>query len=197
MSCLERCVKMASKTTLFKGLKILAFLALSAAVALEYSVDIFTKFHNHATTFTTKNFAATSFTMPPVTFCMQNGLKPSVLKKYDLMTTFDYLGSESIEQMSSVWDSFVEASYIIDRDFSIYVDNFDLKEESFKLTNGNNIGELKDGNVINIEVHEYYTDLTGTCYQILSNVSVPPPKWMTLNLQFNESLKLSDFPRVC
>ena len=197
MSCLERCVKMATKSTLFKGLKIIAFLALSAAVALQYSVDIFTKFHNHATTFTTKTFAATSFTMPPVTFCMQNGLKPSVLKKYGLTTTLDYLGSESIEQMSSVWDSFLEGSYLIDRDFSIYADHFDLKEESIKLTNGNNIGALKDGNLINIEVREYYTLLTGTCYQILSNVSVTPPRWMTLSLNFNESLKLSDFPRVC
>ena len=109
----------------------------------------------------------------------------------------DYLGSESIEQMSSVWDSFLEGSYLIDRDFSIYADHFDLKEESIKLTNGNNIGALKDGNLINIEVREYYTLLTGTCYQILSNVSVTPPRWMTLSLYFNESLKLSDFPRVC
>ena len=197
MSFLERCVKMASKTTLFKGLKIMTFLALSVAVALEYSVDIFTKFHNHATTFTTKDVVATSFTMPPVTFCMQNGLKPSVLKKYGLMTTLDYIGSKSIEQMSSVWDSFVEGSYIINRDFSIYADYFNLKDESIILANGNNVGELKNGDPINIVVHQYHTSLAGTCYQILSNVSVTPPRWITLSLFFNESLKMSDFPQVC
>ena len=196
MSCLERCVKMATKASLFKGLKIVTFLALSAAVALEYSVDIFTKFHNHATTFTTKNVAATSFTMPPVTFCMQNGLKPSVLKKYGLMTTLDYLASKSIEQISSVWDSFVEGSYIINRDFDVVAYHFDLKDESIKLSNGNNVGQLKNGDQIYIEVHQYYHYLAGTCYQILSNISVKPPRWITLNLYFNKSLKISDFPRV-
>ena len=196
MSCLERCVKMATKASLFKGLKIVTFLALSAAVALEYSVDIFTKFHNHATTFTTKNFAATSFTMPPVTFCMQNGLKPSVLQKYGLMTTLDYLGSKAIEQMSSVWDSFVEGSYIINRDFDIVAYHFDLKDESIKLSNGNNVGQLKNRDQIYIEVHQYYHYLAGTCYQILSNISVTPPRWITLNLYFNKSIKMADFPKV-
>ena len=134
--------------------------------------------------------------MPPITICMENGLKPTVMKKYGISSIFDFVfGSKAVRNMSSVWDVFLEGAYIINRDFKIIVDTMTLGlltlEKGHNYYRKNNEG---DGYYINIT--EYHTILAGTCYQINSNFPLPPPNMIFLKLHFNESLGKTDIPQV-
>ena len=181
-----------NKEIVIKGIKILGFIALLNLVLWHYVLDICTKFQNHATTFTTKSHEADNFNMPPITFCMGNGLKPTVMKKYGIDTIFEFsFGSKAVKKMSSVWDVFLEGSYILNRDFKILVLDF-LVLDFLTLTKGHN--NLGDGYDINVT--EYHTVLIGTCYQINSNFPLTPPNWISLKLLFNESLSEMDIPKV-
>ena len=190
-----------NKQTLFMGIKILLFLSLLISVIFVYGHDIYTKFQKQATTFTTKAVEATNFDMPPITICMGNGLKPTVMKKYGIKTIFDFtFGSKSVKEMSLVWDVFVEGSYIINRDFKIKAIKLDpnhMTWGSVLLAKGHNYHE-PNGRMgsYDINVTEYYTVLAGTCYQINSNFPLPPPYWISLNLIFDESLNKTDVPQV-
>ena len=73
------------RPNIFIGIKLVSFVALIVSVTYLYAVDIYTKFLNNATTFTRKTEKADNFLMPPLVICMENGLKPSVMKKYKLM----------------------------------------------------------------------------------------------------------------
>ena len=68
-------------SSLIKGFKTLSFLVLLIIVTLQYALDIYGKFINDSKTFVSKTVDADSFTMPPVTICMDNALKPTILKK--------------------------------------------------------------------------------------------------------------------
>ena len=57
--------------------------------------------------------------MPPIIICMQNGMKPSVMENYGLTTVFDFMFGSQVNNMSSVWDTFIEGSYLIKRDFDM------------------------------------------------------------------------------
>ena len=134
--------------------------------------------------------------MPPITICMGNGLKPTVMKKYGISSIFDFVfGSKAVRNMSSVWDVFLEGAYLINRDFKIIVDTMTLGlltlEKGHNYYRKNNEG---DGYYINIT--EYHTILAGTCYQINSNFPLSPPNMIFLHLQFNESLGKTDIPQV-
>ena len=193
LQALGKCI---NKEIVFKGIKILGFIVLLILVLFLYGLDIFTKFQNNATTFTTKSHEADNLNMPPITFCMGNGLKPTVMKKYGIDNIYEFtFGSEAVMNMSSVWDIFVEAAYIINRDFKIYAQS--LTWGSFQLTKGHNYRK-QDGKVIgyDINVTEYHTILAGTCYQINSNFPLPPPNWISLKLEFNETLSETDIPQV-
>ena len=185
------------KPLVFKGIKILGFIALLILVLLLYGFDIYTKFQDHATTFKTKSHEADNLDMPPITICMDNGLKPTVMKKYGIETIFDFsFGSEVVVNMFSVWDVFVEGAYIINRDFQIIFIN-PMTWEAITLTKGHNYYKQNgEGTGFDINVSEYHTVLAGTCYQITSDFPLHPPNWIMLDLQFNESLSKTDIPQV-
>ena len=192
---------METKEIFFKGIKILGFIALLILVMSEYGLDIWTKYRNRATTFITKTNEADNFDMPPITICMGNALKPTVMKKYGIDTILDFLiGSAAVMNMSSVWDVFVEAAYIINRDFQIFVFMWDPISKAWDpitLLKGHNyLKEKEDGAGYDFNVTEYHTEMAGTCYQINSNFPLPPPNWLGLQLVFNESLGKTDIPQV-
>ena len=68
-------------SSLIKGFKTLSFLVLLIIVTWQYAVEIYGKFINDSKTFVSKTVDAENFAMPPVTICMDNALKPSVLNK--------------------------------------------------------------------------------------------------------------------
>ena len=185
-----------NKPIVFKGIKIMGFTALLILVFLVYGFDIYTKFQDQATTFKTKSQEADNFNMPPITICMGNGLKPTVMKKYGISSIFDFVfGSEEVRNMSSVWDVFLEGAYIINRDFKIIVDTMTLG--LLTLEKGHNYyRKNNEGDGYDINITEYHTILTGTCYQISSNFPLPPPNMIFLKLHFNESLGKTDIPQV-
>ena len=179
-----------NKEMIFKGIKILGFIALLILVLWQYGLDIWTKFQNQATTFITKTDEVDNFNMPPITICVGNALKPTVMKKYGIDTILDFaIGTKAVINMSSVWDGFVEATYIINRDFKIYASS--LTWGYFQLTKGHNYHSTG----YDFNVTEYHTT-AGTYYQINSNFPLQPPNWITLALVFNESLSNIDIPKV-
>ena len=188
-----------SNSDVFKGIKILFFFALTATVIYLYAIDIYTKFQNNATTFTRKTEKADNFLMPPLVICMENGLKPSVMKKYKLKTIYDFAHEYAMNQeISSVWDTFVEASYIVNRDFHLTVRQaYSLKHEPTLLKAGDNNWNQGNDDSYQIILNEYYTFYAGTCYQIQSNISISPPSMIHIELRFDESLNEADFPPVC
>ena len=200
-TCLQALGHFIKKTIVFKGIKILGFIVLLISVMLLYGLDIYTKFQDQATTFKTKSHEANNFNMPPVTFCMGNGLKPTVMKKYGIESIFEFtFGSKVVMNMASVWDVFVEAAYIINRDFQIIafmLDPISKARGSITLLKGHNYHKGKEeGAGYDFNVTEYHTNLAGTCYQINSNFPLPPPNWIGLKLVFNESLGKTDIPQV-
>ena len=68
-------------SSLIKGFKTLSFLVLLIIVTWQYALEIYGKFINDSKTFVSKTVDAEDFAMPPVTICMDNALKPTVLKK--------------------------------------------------------------------------------------------------------------------
>ena len=53
--------------------------------------------------------------LPPITFCISNGLKPTVLQKYNLSSMFDFNFEMDKKNISLVWDAYVEGSYILNK----------------------------------------------------------------------------------
>ena len=68
-------------STLIKVFKTLSFLVLLIIVTWQYAVEIYGKFINDSKTFVSKTVRAENFILPPITICMDNALKPSVLEK--------------------------------------------------------------------------------------------------------------------
>ena len=68
-------------SSLIKGFKTFSFLVLLIIVTWQYAIEIYGKFINDSKTFVSKTIDAETFVMPPVTICMDNALKPSVLYK--------------------------------------------------------------------------------------------------------------------
>ena len=69
-------------------------------------------------------------------------------------------------------------------------------EPIFLSTGFKNYG--KDGweKIFQVEVKEYFTAVSGTCYQISSNTTVPPSNFVSIVLRFNDSLGTKDLPQV-
>ena len=183
-----------NKRYIFKGIKIVIFLALLATVIFEYALDIYHQFHNDATTFISKTFETDEFIMPPISICPANGLKPTVLKKYGMTSTGDFFKGNWNENMISVWDGYLESSYLVNRDFEIRFSSYMDSNNGMKLSVGNNYEIQEHGKVSTIDLKEYHTLKFGTCYQIRSNATISPPDWVDLVLTFNNSL--NNFPQV-
>ena len=90
----------------------------------------------------------------------------------------------------------MEASYLNGRDFEISIDADNLTYNHRILTVGNNDRNSFDGNQFLFELKEYHTFFAGTCYQITSNFSMPPPSYLQITLTFNNSLDEIDQPKV-
>ena len=101
-----------------------------------------------------------------------------------------YSWNEEADKKLPIWDAFVEASYIINRDFTItapLLGNFNFSMGHIKLSEELGIwGNLS----------EYHTHFGGTCYKIQTNISIKPVKAFILILEFNESLNQADIPPV-
>ena len=178
-----------------KGLKYVIFLVLLVTVIWQYAVEIYSKFENDSTTFVSRTIDTDNFTMPPITICMDNGLKPSVLKKYGMAEIFEFLFDS--REISSVWDTFVEASYLIGKDIDINIwAPFWFSNDRITLKVGNRNLMTKNGKLFYIEVLEYHTAISGTCYQIKSNITMSPPNFVTLTVSFNDSVDAIDIPQV-
>ena len=64
------------------------------------------------------------------------------------------------------------------------------------MTVGNNVLFSYDGKLFSVELKEYHTFFAGTCYQIKSNFSLPPPSSMEISVTFDNSLDEGDQPKV-
>ena len=178
-----------------KAFKIIVFLVLFIVVMWQYAVEIYAKFNNVSTTFVSITVDVDTLFMPPITICMDNGLKPSVLKRYGLLDIFEF-AFETQTKNFLIWDAFVEASYLNGRDFEITIFAPHLSGNHITLKVGNN--HLTDyiGKLFQIEVKEYHTNIAGTCYQVKSNITMYLSYFVDLNLKFNDSLDAIDVPQV-
>ena len=178
-----------------KGFKIIVFLVLFIIVMWQYAVEIYAKFNNVSTTFVSNTVDVDILFMPPITICMDNGLKPSVLKKYGLLDIFEF-AFETQTKNFLIWDTFVEASYLNGRDFEITIFAPHLSGNHITLKVGINYLTDYNGKLFQIEVKEYHTNIAGTCYQVKSNITMYLSYFLDLNLRFNDSLDGIDVPQV-
>ena len=137
-----------------KGFKIIVFLALFIIVMWQYAVEIYAKFNNVSTTFVSNTVDVDNLFMPPITICMDNGLKPSVLKKYGLLDIFEF-AFETQTKNFPIWNAFVEASYLNGRDFEITIFAPHLSGNHITLKVGNNYLTDYNEKLFQIEVSEY------------------------------------------
>ena len=185
------------KSVLFRGMKFLLFTGLLIFVIDQYAIDIYTKFQKKSTVFVSKISEFENFTSPPISICMTNGFKPSGAKKYGIKSRYGFIMATDLNKsISSVWNTYVEVSYLLNRDFGIEIHPC-TKAHSFQLLVGSNNIKCVDGRTIFVEVNEYYTMASGTCYVIKSDLQIPPPKFVPMNLYLNGSLPSEDFPEVC
>ena len=183
------------KSVLFRGMKFLIFIALLIIVIDQYAIDIYSKFQKKSTVFVSRTSEFDDFTSPPITICMKNGFKPSGLKKYGMESRYGFIiGTELNKSILSVWNTYEEISYLLNRDFEIEI--YPCTTQSFQLLVGKNNIKCEDGRVIFIEIHEYYTMTSGTCYDIISDMQIPPPAFVSTYLYLNGSLPNEDFPKV-
>ena len=139
--------------------------------------------------------------MPPITMCMDNGLKPTVLNKYGIFNIFDFMTDQFVFQDTkyssfSVWNTYVEASYLINRDIKFtFTTSASKTPQLTNLSVGKNYLEI-NADIFEIEMKESHTYIFGTCYQIKSNISIYPPNYAHINVAFNDSLDEIDFPQV-
>ena len=100
------------------------------------------------------------------------------------------------KNISSVWDAFLEASYLIGRDFEISILVPSVFSSPLTLVVGNNNVILYNGTQFFVQLKEYHTVSAGTCYQIKSNFSIPLPKYVKVRVNFDNSLDEVDQPKV-
>ena len=105
---------------LLKASKILIFSILLTVVISEYALEIYTKFHDKATVFVSSTSEIEDFPVPVISFCTKNIFKPTVLEKHGLRNWFDIIDENKWNKTNiSVWDIYVEASYLLNRDFEV------------------------------------------------------------------------------
>ena len=112
---LANCLTM---SVLFRGMKFLIFIALLVIVVDQYAIDIYTKFQKKSTVFVSKTSEFENFTSPPISICFKNPFKPSGLEKYGIARRYGFImATELNRSISSVWNTYVEVSYLLNRDF--------------------------------------------------------------------------------
>ena len=196
---------------LLKGTKVLIFSILLTIVIHDYALDIYTKYHDKTTVFVSQTYPIDDFTLPFITICLKNKFKPTVLNKYGLDSWVDFVfGTFEVDKWKqeniSIWDTYVEASYLLNRDLEIQIQdpyspiqfsvgkNY-IKCENFKSRQGGEV--CKNGSNILIDIKEYFTMSSGTCYGLKSNLQIPASQVISMSLHINKSLPYEDFPEVC
>ena len=196
------------RSVLLRGTKVLIFSILLTIVIHQYALDIYTKYHDKTTVFVSQTYTIDDFTLPFITICIKNKFKPTVLNKYGLDSWVDFVyGFWKWKQENiSVWDTYVEASYLLNRDLEIQVEDpslpiqllvgkNDIKCENISSIQGGEVCE--NGSNILFDIKEYFTMASGTCYGLKSNLQIPGSKTVTMILHMNDSLPSEDFPEVC
>ena len=200
-----------NRSVLLRGTKILIFSILLITVIHEYGLDIYSKYHDKATVFVSKTYPIEDFTLPFITICIKNKFKPTVLNKYGLDSWIDFVygtfeGNKWKQENISVWDTYVEASYLLNRDLEIQMLDpwwplkFSVGKNYIKCENISNINSVevcKNGSNIVIEIKEYFTMASGTCYGLKTNMQIPASRSVEMMLNFNKSVPHEDFPEVC
>ena len=100
------------------------------------------------------------------------------------------------KNISSVWDAFLEASYLNGRDFEISLLAPSVFSSPLTLVVGNNDLTSYNGTQFFVQLREYHTVSAGTCYQIKSDFSMPLPEYVKVSVNFDNSLDEVDQPKV-
>ena len=201
------------RSVLLRGTKVLIFSILLTIVIHDYALDIYTKYHDKTTVFVSQTYPIDDFTLPFITMCIKNKFKPTVLNKYGLDSWTDFVfgtfeDNKWKQENISIWNTYVEASYLLKRDLEIQLldpwspipiqfsvgKNY-IKCETLRYTRGGEV--CKNGSNILIEIKEYFTMSSGTCYGLKSNLQIPASQVISMSLHINKSLPYEDFPEVC
>ena len=151
-----------------------------------------------------------NFTLPFITICIKNKFKPTVLNKYGLDSWVDFVfgtfeDNKWKQENISIWDTYVEASYLLKRDLEIQIQDpwspiqFSVGKNYINCENIRYLkgGEVcKNGSNILIDIKEYFTMASGTCYGLKSNLQIPASQAISMSLHINKSLPYEDFPEV-
>ena len=192
-----------------KASKILIFSILLTVVISEYALEIYTKFHDKATVFVSSTTEMVDFPLPSISICIKNKFKPTVLEKYGLESWYDFIGENygdnGKQRNISVWNTYVEASYLLNRDLEVQIlDPYSplkllVGKNYIKCKNDKSIksgaGCKNESNIL-IDIQEFYTIASGTCYGLKSNLEIPASQSVTMMLSINKSLPDKDFPDV-
>ena len=100
------------------------------------------------------------------------------------------------KNISSVWDVFIEASYLNGRDFEIIIFAPNVSDNPMTLDVGNNHLISRHGEQFLVELKEYHTVTAGTCYQMKANFSIPLPNYVKTSVTFDNSLDKVDQQKV-
>ena len=139
----------------FKSLlQLIIFLILILIFIFEYVTDVWKKFTDEATTFTTRRRPIEAVLWPAMTICIENVMKASVLKaKTGTSTRRMFRDNMETQLNQSLWDLYYQASYKLDQDFRMEILTKDLSE----LHLGNNAGLM---------IEEFPTKFYGLCYSL-------------------------------
>ena len=119
-----------------------------------YVTDVWDKFHNEATTFTTKRKPIEAVTWPAMTVCIENALKSSILKEKAGTSARRFFRENTPTTLNtSLWDLYYEAAYKLDQDFRMEI----LTQHTSPLHLGNNTG---------LFIEEFPTKFYGLCYSL-------------------------------
>lgn len=95
--------KLFRRSIFFGGLKCLTFLALFIYVIFEYAQNMTKTFSIGATTLSMTTSLIKDLKFPPLTICLENGYKPTVMQKYGLENRYAFWDIKD-KNITSVWD---------------------------------------------------------------------------------------------
>ena len=181
------------RSVFFGGLKSLVFLALFLFVVFEYAETMLKTFSIGATTLTMTTSLIKDLKFPPFTICLENGYKPTVMQKYGFENRYAFWDIKD-KNITSVWDTYLDSTYLLHKDFEIFMletaEMLKLGENHFENTIFNH------GNPIQVKIDQYHTPMSGTCYEIKSNLSLPTSTTASFVFIIKNPTDTRDFPKV-
>ena len=160
--------------------------------------NVFVKYIEGSTTFTTELKEKSSIDMPTLTFCNRPSVKPSILEKYGYkQSPYGFYNPRYADLFNQINDSyeerFYELSYVVGRDFEIL---FNTKYEGFEevfepLEVGMNVFD----NETMLELQEIQSLQYGLCYALIPKLQVLAHSVHHFVLNYSKSLNSKDFPK--